>query len=101
VISAPRGLTYAQNTCCGGAGAQATRFARYKTRSAAKLLICKTLDNCRIYGQRGQLLDFSSPAGPRGKAINKVIHTKMRFERNRFPIKDLSAFSRSRLKSCC
>jgi hypothetical protein len=71
----PRGLTYAQNLCCGATHTAGRPQQRCKNNSAAKSLISLGFENCIFGGQRSQALDFSDAAGLRRPAINKVIHT--------------------------
>jgi hypothetical protein len=91
-------LTYAQNPCCGAHGCGAGRDARYKSHSAAKLLILLGLFPCRFCRHSSQGLDFSGLAAFAPAPINKVVHRNHEQLANRFEINDLAALSNVKLK---
>jgi hypothetical protein len=54
--------------------AQSGRFARYKTGSVHKCLICKGFCSYPFFAAERQALDFSGRATLRRQDVNKVIH---------------------------
>jgi len=56
--SSLRGMTYAQNLCCGATRKCASHILRYQSNSAAKLLIYIASLNCFFYGNFKETLDL-------------------------------------------
>jgi xanthine/uracil/vitamin C permease (AzgA family) len=53
-----RGLTYAQNLCCGASRVRVSSVLRYQSHSASKSLICIASLNCFFYGHFKKTLDL-------------------------------------------